>query len=122
MEVQRHTNVTSNDPKIRELNSYIYDIKDAGLVPINQGDDMASYVRQFNFDISNIYLADTLEYVKEDGTLWNAGDNLIRFYIAEVPEDRPDSPPVFRMAELVVNIDDRDRIITLTQGDFKLLH
>ena len=122
MEVQRHTNVTSNDPKIRELNSYIYDIKDAGLVPINQGGDMASYVRQFNFDISNIYLADTLEYVKEDGTLWKAGDNLIRFYIAEVPEDRPDSPPVFRMAEVVVNIDDRDRIITLTQGDFKLLH
>jgi hypothetical protein len=122
MEVQQHTNVTSNDPKVRDRNSYIYDVMDAGLVPINQGTDMASYVRQFNFDISNIYLADTLGYVKEDGTQWVEGDNLIRFYLAEVPEDRPDSPPVFRMAEVIVNIDDHNRVISLTPGDFTLLH
>jgi hypothetical protein len=121
MEIQRHTNVTANDPKIRERNSYVYDIKDVGLVPLNQGTNTASYVRQFSFDISNIFLADTLEYVKEDGTQHKAGDNLIRFYIAEVPEDRPDSPPVFRMAEIVVNIDDHNRVITLAPGDFNLL-
>lgn len=121
MEVQRHTNVMTNDPRIRERNSYVYDIKDAGLVLINQGTDMESHVRQFNFDISNIDLADTASYVMEDGTQWNAGDNLIRFYLAEVPEDRPDSEPVFRMAEIIVNIDDRDRVITLTPGDFILL-
>ncbi len=122
MEVQRHTNVMSNDPRIRERNSYVYDIIDGGLVLIDQGTDMESHVRQFNFNVSNIDLADTLPFVMEDGTQWNEGDNLIRFYLAEVPEDRPDSPPVFRMAEVIVNIDDRDRVITLTPGDFILLY
>jgi hypothetical protein len=122
MEVQRHTNVMSNDPRIRERNSYVYDIQDAGLVLINQGTDMESHVREFQFDISNIDLADTLGYVMEDSSQWNEGDNLIRFYLAEVPEDRPESPPVFRMAEIIVNIDDRNRVITLTPGDFTLLH
>ncbi len=122
MEVQRHTNVMSNDPRIRERNSYVYDIVDGGLVPINQGTDMESYVRQFTFDVSNIDLADTQAYVMEDGTQWHEGDNLIRFYLAQVPEDRPDSPPIFRMAEVIVNIDDRDRRVVLTPGDFILLH
>jgi len=121
MEVQRHTNVMSNDPRIRERNSYVYDVQDGGLVLIDQGTDMESHVRQFNFNVSNIDLADTEAFTMEDGTQWNEGDNLIRFYLAEVPEDRPDSPPVFRMAEVIVNIDDRDRVITLTPGDFILL-
>jgi len=121
LEVQRHTNVTSNDPKIQDRNGYSYDIQDGGLVEIDQGTEMASHVRMYNFNVSNIDLADTLEYVTEDGTLWHEGDNLIRFYLAEVPEDRPDTPPVFRMAEVIVNIDDPERTITLTPGDFILL-
>jgi hypothetical protein len=121
LEVQRHTNVMANDPRIRERNSYSYSIQDMGLVAINQGTDMASHVRQYSFDISNIDLAPTLGYTREDGTASRAGDNLIRFYLAEVPEDRPDSPPVFRMAEVIVNINDPIKTINLSPGDFILL-
>jgi Bacterial TSP3 repeat/von Willebrand factor type A domain len=121
LEVQRHTNVTSNDPKIRERYSYQYDIQDAGLVEINQGTEMASYVRQFNFNVSNIDVADTLGFIDEDGDEHMPGDNLIRFYLAEVPEDTPDNPPVFRMAEVTVNINDTNKDVTLTPGDFMLL-
>jgi hypothetical protein len=60
-------------------------------------------------------------YVKEDGEEWHAGDNLIRFYIAEVPEDRPDISPIFRMAEVVVNISDTNKEIILTPSDFTLI-
>jgi hypothetical protein len=37
LEVQRHTNVKINDEKIRARYSYIYDIKDLGLIELNQG-------------------------------------------------------------------------------------
>ncbi|MRR35625.1 VWA domain-containing protein [bacterium] len=121
LEVQRHTNVTSNDPRIQERNSYSYSIQDRGLVVINQGTDMASHVRQYSFNISNIDLAPTVGYTREDDTVWRAGDNLIRFYLAEVPEDRPDTPPVYRMAEVIVNINDAEKTITLTPADFILL-
>ncbi|MGC9324279.1 MAG: VWA domain-containing protein [Desulfomonilia bacterium] len=121
LEVQRHTNVTSNDPIIRQRNSYVYDIQDSGLVQINQGTDMASYVRRFTFTITNIDIAETLGYTTADGRQWSEGDNLIRFYLAEVPEDAPESPPVFRMAEILVNINDPEKTITLTPGDFILL-
>jgi hypothetical protein len=121
MEVQRHTNVTSNDYRIRERYSYQYDVQDAGLVQIDQGTEMESYVRQYNIIVSNIDVMDTLGYVDEDGVEWEAGDNLIRFYLAEVPEDTPDAAPIFRMAEVIVNINDADKNITLTPADFILL-
>lgn len=121
LEIQRHTNVMSNDPKIRERYSYQYNIQDAGLVEIEQGTEMASYVRQFNFIVSNIDVADTLGYIDENGNSHLAGDNLIRFYLAEVPEDTPDSPPIFRMAEVTVNLNDQNKDVTLTPGDFVLL-
>jgi hypothetical protein len=121
LEVQRHTNVTSNDPKIRERYSYQYDIQDNGLVPIDQGGDLPSYVRQYNFRISNIDIMDTNEHLLADGEIWNQGDNLIRFYIAQVPEDNPDTTPIFRMAEVVVNIDDPNLNIVLTPNDFTLI-
>ncbi len=121
LEVQRHTNVTSNDPKIRQRYSYQYDIRDGGLVEINQGTEMASHVRQFHFNITNIDLVSTLGYVMENGETWHSGDNLIRFYLAEVPEDMPDSPPIFRMAEVVVNLNDENKTVVLTPGDFVLL-
>jgi hypothetical protein len=121
LEVQRHTNVTSNDKKIRERYSYSYNIQDGGLVQINQGTEMESYVRRFNFTISNIDVVETLGYTTTDGDERLAGDNLIRFYIAEVPEDTPDSPPVFRMAEVIININDENKDINLTPADFTLL-
>ncbi len=121
LEVQRHTNVTSNDEKIRERYSYQYNIQDAGLVQINQGTEMESHVRQFNFTISNIDVVETRGYTTADGEVHQDGDNLIRFYLAEVPEDTPDSPPVFRMAEVVININDDNKTINLTPADFTLL-
>jgi hypothetical protein len=121
LEVQKHTNVTSNDPKIRKSYSYDYNIQDRGLVPIEQGVEQPSYVRKYQFDISNIDVMDTREHTTDSGDLWIQGDNLIRFYIAQVPEDDPDSPPLFRLAEVLVNVDDRGDTIVLTPNDFMLL-
>lgn len=121
LEIQHHTNVTSNDPKIRERYSYYYDIQDNGLVPIDQGSSMPSYVRQYYFNISNIDIMNTAESIIDGSILWYGGDNLIRFYIAQVPEDNPDSTPIFRMAEVLVNIDDGGNTIILTPNDFTLM-
>jgi hypothetical protein len=49
------------------------------------------------------------------------GENLIRLYIAQVPEDNPDTLPLFRMAEVVVNFNEDRRQITLTPADFQLI-
>ncbi len=121
LEVQRHTNVTSDDPVIRERYSYGYSIRDAGLVPIEQGVDQPSYVRQYNFQINNIDVMDTEEHMTQNGGIWSRGDNLIRFFIAQVPEDNPDGVPIFRMAEVLVNIDEKGDTIVLTPHDFTLL-
>jgi hypothetical protein len=121
LEVQQHTNVTSNDPKIRQRYNYRYNVLDNGLVPVEQGTSMPSYVRQYGFSISNIDVMNTTAHTDANGTYWNQGDNLIRFYIAEVPEDNPDTVPIFRMAEVIVNVGDENKTITLTPSDFSLL-
>ncbi len=121
LEVQRHTNVLSNDPKIRERYAYEYDIKDEGLVPIDQGTDMPSYVRQYSFTVSNIHVMETVGDTEIAQRTLNSGDNLIRFYIAQVPEDNPDSQPIFRVAEVVVNIADFNKDLVLTPTDFELI-
>ncbi len=121
LEVQQHTNVTSNDPKIRERYCYRYDILDQGLVPIEQGSSMPSYVRQYDFTISNIDIMDTEGYVAGDVTYRNPGDNHIRFFIAQVPEDNPEAPPIFRMADILVNMDDEGRTVVLTPNEFELM-
>jgi hypothetical protein len=121
LEVQKHTNVTSNDPVIRQRYSYNYNIEDQGLVPIDQGQAQPSYVRRYFFQISNIDIMNTGEHTDDSGNLWYQGDNLIRFYIAQVPEDNPDSTPIFRMAEVLVNVDERGARVVLTPNDFALL-
>ena len=121
MEIQSHTNVTSNDPKIRERYSYKYDVQNRGLVEINQGTGLPSYVRQYNFRISNIHIMESLGHVSDNGDEWERGDNLIRFYIAQVPEDDPESPPIFRMAQVMVNMDQGGSTINLTPNDFTLM-
>lgn len=120
-EIQHHSNVIANDPKIRERYAYNYDIQDQGLISIDQGTSMESYVRQYHFEISNIDVMRTTGYTKVNGDVWRAGDNLIRFYIAEVPEDRPDISPIFRMAEVIINLGDDNKDIVLTPGDFTLI-
>ncbi len=121
LEVQQHTNVTSSDPIIRQRYAYYYDLQDMGLVPINQGTDLESYVRRYHFEITNIDIMDTEAYTTPWGEERQAGDNLIRFYIAQVPEDTPDVPPVFRMAEVIINMADRGRNIVLSPSDFQLI-
>ena len=122
LEIQRHTNVGSNDDILRQRYSYHYDIKNGGLVEIGQGTEMASFVRRYSFDISNIDVMETLPVVTSNGEQREAGDNLIRFYLAEVPEDTPDRAPVYRMAEVIVNIDDDNKHIELSPADFQLLY
>lgn len=107
LEVQRHTNVRVNDDKIRARYSYYYDIRDLGLIELNQGTEYQSRRRNISFNISNI---DIMRTQGSDTLL--PGDNLIRFFIAEVPEDMPDSNPVYRVADIVVNyFDTQSRVI-----------
>ena len=121
-EVQQHTNVTSDDPMIRKRYSYQYSLSDQGLVPIDQGAAMPSYVRQYGFTISNIDIMDTFGSAPGAVPQRADGDNCIRFFIAEVPEDNPDSPPLFRTADIVVNIgEEGGRTVLLTPADFELM-
>ncbi len=121
LEVQQHTNVTSDDPRIRERYSYRYSIVDQGLVPVDQGSALPSYVRQYGFHITNIDIMDTAGYAVDGVWVRAPGENRIRFFIAQVPEDNPEAPPVFRVADVVVNINDDNRTIVLTPADFRLM-
>lgn len=103
LEVQRHTNVRINDDKIRARYSYYYDIRDLGLIELNQGTQYQSRRRQISFNISNIDIMQT-----QGSETLLPGDNLIRMFIAEVPEDMPDSNPVYRVADIVVNYFDTE--------------
>ncbi len=115
LEVQRHTNIGINDVKIRERYSYNYDIEDMGLVDLNQGTEHESRRRAISFNISNIDIMDTLAANGRE-----AGDNLIRVFIAEVPEDMPNAQPVYRVADIIVNVQsDASRVIEI--GSFEAL-
>ena len=85
------------------------------------GESGTSYVRHYSFVISNINIMDTLGYSVGGQLYQHPGDNVIRLYIAQVPEDNPDTLPLFRMAEVTVNTDDNSRNVTLTPADFQLI-
>ena len=107
VEVQRHTNVAVNDDKIRQRYSYYYDIRDLGLFELYQDSIFESRRRRISFDISNIDIMPTLAANGRE-----AGDNLIRLFIAEVPQDMPDSKPIYRVADIIVNYyDTESRVI-----------
>jgi hypothetical protein len=121
LEVQQHTNVRSSDPIYRSRYAYQYSLQHIGLVEINQGTEMASYVHEYEFEISNIDVMETSGY-SVDGTVYRQpGDNVIRLYIAQVPEDTPDMMPLYRMAEVTINTETSDRQVVLTPGDFQLI-
>jgi hypothetical protein len=125
LEVQRHTNVKSNDPILRENYGYDYHIENIGLVALDQGLEDQSFVRQYDFLIDNIDLVNTQveEFPDRVGDwLLRPGDNLIRFYIAQTPEDRPDSPPVYRVAEIIVNVFDDRRAYEISNASFERMH
>ena len=122
LEVQKHTNAIANDPIIRQRYAYYYDIRDDGLVLLQQGDDQQTYVRRYTFQISNIHVMDSGLAGHDMAQMsLHRGDNLIRLFIAQVPEDQPDSPPVFRMAEAIINFDDHNKDVVLTPSDFRLV-
>lgn len=107
VEVQRHTNVAVNDVRIRQLYSYYYDIRDKGLFEMYQDSIFESRRRRISFNISNIDIMPTLAANGRE-----EGDNLIRMFIAEVPQDMPDSNPVYRVADILVNYyDTESRVI-----------
>ncbi|MBW2367983.1 MAG: hypothetical protein JRH15_08860 [Deltaproteobacteria bacterium] len=120
-EVQRHTNVLANDPIVRERYGYDYDIMDMGHPDPVLEPDLPQGIRKYGFTISNISILDTQG--ERDGGYRNLapGDNFIRLYIAQVPQDRPNAPPVFRMAEVVINAESFTRDVQLMPFDFELI-
>jgi len=120
-EVQMHSSVGITDPKIHERYAYSYQLEDQGLIPLEQGAEMKSYVREYAFTIENIDLVNTKGNVLRDGTHLFEGDNIISLYIAQVPEDNPQGPTIFRRVVLIVNISDANKTILLTPGDFDLV-
>jgi Bacterial TSP3 repeat len=120
-EVQRHTNVRANDPTVRARYAYGYDITDRGFDPDLMIGDMAVNMRRYDFTISNISLMDTGGSMLNGVQQLAPGDNLIRVFIAQVPEDMPDQSPVYRVADVIFNYRTGTRSTYLYPADFQLL-
>ena len=120
-EVQRHTNVLANDPLVRERYGYQYNITDLGHPDPIAEPDVPQGVRKYRFVISNISILDTEGETAPGRYGLFPGDNFIRLYVAQVPQDRPEAPPVFRMAEVVVNANSFTRSVELMPYDFELI-
>jgi hypothetical protein len=124
-EVQKHTNVLSNDPKVQDRYAYSYQLTDLGNPDPIQFPDLPQGIRRYTLQVSNISLMESLG--ADTGGLFSnsvldPGDNVIRIYIAQVPEDRPNAPPVFRMAEVIVNtLEDSTYTQTLGYNQFELI-
>jgi hypothetical protein len=115
IEIQRHTNVKANDPVVRSRFAYRYDIVDLGF-----SEEMPN-MRLYDFSVSNISLVDTRGSMLNGVQDLLPGDNLIRLFIAQVPEDMPDELPVFRVADVIMNFDGSVRRRHLYPADFQLL-
>ena len=122
-EVQTHTNVTSNDPKVRDRFAYYYDLEDRGIDPQLMANGTYSNVRRYDFSISNISIQETEGSYGLDGTtrLLNPGENLVRLFIAQVPEDMPNAQPIYRTCDVIFNYNSETRSQTLIPADFQLL-
>jgi hypothetical protein len=125
-EIQDHTNVLADDPILQERYAYAYNLTDHGHPDPVLNPDLPRGIRQYALTVSNISLQDTLGAVPggvfNGGQALEPGDNVIRLYIAQVPEDRPDSAPVFRMAEVTINtLHDDTYTVTLSRDQFELI-
>lgn len=114
-EIQRHTNVKANDQVVRNRFAYNYHITDMGF------DDTMPDMRLYDFRISNISIMRNSGSMRNGQPDLNPGDNLIRLFIAQVPEDMPTELPVFRVADVVFNFDGSVRRVHLYPADFQLL-
>ncbi len=120
LEVRAHTNVLASDPQVKRDNSYQYNLIDQGY-PRDAETGSLLPMRQYNLTVSNIDLMNTLGYSVDGVTYLNPGDNIIRLYIAQRPADLPNSPLIYRMAEIQINYNESVRDIYLTPNDFELL-
>ncbi len=120
LEVRSHTNVAANDPQVRRDNSYQYSLIDQGY-PRDERTGSLMAMRQYELTISNIDIMDTFGYSADDITYLEPGENIIRVYIAQRPADLPNSPLIFRMAEVQINYNEAVRDIILTPYDFEIL-
>lgn len=120
-EIQRHTNVRANDPKIRSRYAYGVDLVDRGFDPDLLIGDMVANMRRYDFSISNISILDTSGSTLNGAPLLAPGDNVVKVFIAQVPEDAPDQVPVFRVADLIFNYRTATRRVLLYPADFQLL-
>jgi hypothetical protein len=125
-EIKSHTNVLADDPVIQQRYEYEYTLVDNGHPDPIEEPDLPQGIRRYTINISNISLMDTSGSVANDlfkeGQTLDAGDNVVRVYIAQVPEDRPDAPPVFRMAEVIFNkSQDTSYSQTLGWNQFELI-
>ena len=120
-EVMIHSNALANDPTVRERFAYQYSLVYLGHPDPIQQPDLPYGIRRYSFTISNISIMTTLGTAPGDRYNLAPNDNFIRIYIAQVPEDRPNAPPVFRMAEIYINENDPSRDVTVGPNDFELL-
>ncbi len=124
-EIQNHTNVLTNDPMVRDRYAYSYQLTDHGNPDPIQFPDLPQGIRRYSLEIGNISLMDTIGADTGglfSNTILDPGDNVIRVYIAQVPEDRPNAPPVFRMAEVTINtLQDSSFTQSLGYGQFELI-
>jgi len=115
-EIQGHTNATANDPQIRR--DFTYQV---GTIDLGIPDHAVSATRLYELTVSNISLKDIDGFTQADGTVVRRdGDNLIRVYVSQIPINDLDAIPIYRMAEVVVNIEDGRELI-LEERDFELL-
>ncbi len=125
-EVKWHTNALANDPILYERYRYAYTTIDHGPPDPVLNPDIPQGIKRYTFDISNISLMDTIGSAANGmfngGQELLPGDNIIRIYIAQVPEDRPNAPPIFRMAEVTINtLHDDTYTVTLGRDQFELI-
>lgn len=122
LEVRRHTNAIANDPKVRERFAYDVNLRDNGNPDPIDEPYLPPMIRKYSFTISNVSIMETLGETAPGRYGLGPNDNFIRVYVAQVPQDRPNSPPVYRMAEIYVNYDDGDsQTVELSPSDFELI-
>jgi hypothetical protein len=120
-EIQRHTNVRANDPVVFDRWKYGVSLVDQGFDPNLMIGGMAVNQRRYDFRFSDISLMNTGGGVMDPDHVLSPGQNFVRVYVAQVPEDMPDQAPVFRVAECVFDFQGGGRNCYLYPADFQLL-
>lgn len=117
IEIRNHTNVNSDDAKLRERYSYEYLLIDHGKVKIDQGegDDIVQSIRRrYTLDVKNIDLMEVginpitnkpYDTTGQSCVDYVEGENTVYVYLSEVPGDDPSSTSFVSKTEFKVNID-----------------